>query len=111
MKEIITDGSVLRITVDGGGCSGFIYKFDLDRNISEDDRVFGRNGVEIIIDPVSFSYIKGSVVDYEEQLIKSSFKIVNNPIADDGCSCGSSFSVKMWSTLLSMFLEKERRRK
>ncbi len=58
-------------------------------------RVFAKDDVKIVVDPESFEFIKGATVDYEEQLIRSSFKISDNPLAADGCSCGSSFSVKV----------------
>lgn len=95
LKEITSDGSNLRIIVEGGGCAGFQYKFQLDNVISKDDRVFERDNVRIVIDPDSLQYINGSTIDYEVQLIRSAFKITNNPQASEGCSCGSSFSIKV----------------
>jgi iron-sulfur cluster insertion protein len=83
---------MLRITVSGGGCSGFQYGFSLDDQKNDDDRLFERDGVTVVIDEVSLDLLKGSEVDFVEDLIGSYFAI-KNPNATSTCGCGSSFSV------------------
>ncbi|XP_061599567.1 iron-sulfur cluster assembly 2 homolog, mitochondrial [Cololabis saira] len=95
MAEIMERGEYLRIHVEGGGCSGFQYKFSVDRNRNEDDRVFEQGDVGVILDQDSLEFVKGSTVDFSQELIRSTFLILKNPQADHGCSCGSSFSVKL----------------
>jgi len=86
----------LRITVEGGGCSGFQYHFNLEefQRPTEDEHVFEKDGRKVIVDDVSLPFISGSEVDFEEEMIRTSFKIVDNPNSDSSCSCGSSFSAK-----------------
>lgn len=83
--------AILRLSVDGGGCAGFTYKFELGE-AGEDDQVTSTDGVRLVIDPVSLELLQGSEVDYVEDLGGASFK-VTNPNAASGCGCGSSFSV------------------
>uniref|UniRef100_A0A3Q3EQN2 Iron-sulfur cluster assembly 2 homolog, mitochondrial n=1 Tax=Kryptolebias marmoratus TaxID=37003 RepID=A0A3Q3EQN2_KRYMA len=95
LSEIMAKGEYLRIHVEGGGCSGFQYKFSVDRNKNEDDRVFEDGGVGIVVDQDSLEFVKGATVDFSQELIRSTFQVLKNPQADHGCSCGSSFSVKL----------------
>ncbi|NWR63036.1 ISCA2 protein, partial [Bucorvus abyssinicus] len=91
----ITEGSeFLRLQVEGGGCSGFQYKFSLDTVINPDDRQGQRGGARVVVDVDSLAFVKGSMVDFSQELIRSSFQVVSNPQAEKGCSCGTSFSVK-----------------
>ncbi|KAH8293014.1 hypothetical protein KR054_006112, partial [Drosophila jambulina] len=95
LREICVDGSFLRVTVEGGGCSGFQYKFDLDSKLNEDDREFGEDKAKVVIDTISLEYCSGATVDYHSELIRAGFRMVANPLAEQGCSCGSSFSIKL----------------
>jgi iron-sulfur cluster assembly accessory protein len=85
-------GAKLRLSVLGGGCSGFQYKFDVEREVASDDISIERDGVTMLIDPVSLQYLTGSEVDFVDDLIGASFK-VNNPKAKASCGCGTSFSL------------------
>lgn len=88
-----SDGSTaLRVSVEGGGCSGFSYKFDLVKSKQPDDLVLGRDNASLVIDPVSIMYMEGSVIDFVDDLIGQSFQI-NNPNATASCGCGTSFSL------------------
>ena len=81
-----------RITVLGGGCAGFQYKFDFENELNSDDILISRSKIEILIDNTSYNFIKGSKIDYINELIGSSFK-VTNPQASSSCGCGTSFSI------------------
>ena len=83
---------MLRLTVLGGGCSGFQYKFGLDDTVNEDDRTFTHNGTQVVTDEVSLELLGGSVVDFKEDLGGSYFSI-DNPNATANCGCGVSFSI------------------
>ena len=83
---------LLRVSVEGGGCSGFQYKFDLVPQAEPDDIVLERSGAKVIIDPVSLGFLAGSEIDFVDDLIGASFR-VNNPKATQSCGCGTSFSI------------------
>lgn len=95
LQAICDTDEFLRLSVESGGCSGFQYKFELDTSVTKEDCVIEKHGVKIVVDTTSLEYVKGSTVDYEQQLIRAAFKLVGNPKAEDGCSCGASFSVKI----------------
>ncbi|MEI8393156.1 MAG: iron-sulfur cluster insertion protein ErpA [Rhodospirillaceae bacterium] len=85
-------GLMLRLSVSGGGCSGFQYGFTFDDNRNEDDAVFERDGVRVVVDDCSLDLLAGATLDYVEDLIGASFQ-VRNPNATASCGCGSSFAV------------------
>ena len=85
-------GAALRISVKGGGCSGFQYTYDVDRARADDDFVASRDGATVVIDPVSLELLKGSELDFVDDLMGQAFKI-KNPNATASCGCGVSFSV------------------
>ena len=84
--------AILRLAVDGGGCAGFTYKFELAEAADSGDVIAETDGVQLVVDPVSPELVKGSAVDFVEDLGGAAFK-VTNPNAASGCGCGSSFSV------------------
>jgi iron-sulfur cluster assembly accessory protein len=86
------EGAMLRISVEGGGCSGFQYKFDVDRAKAEDDMVIAREDAVVLVDSASAPFLAGSEVDFVDDLVGSSFRVVN-PNATASCGCGTSFSV------------------
>ncbi len=94
LSKVLADepGAALRISVQGGGCSGFSYKFDLDAKRADDDFVASRDGVTVVVDPVSLEMMKGSELDFVDDLMGRAFK-VKNPNAVAACGCGVSFSV------------------
>lgn len=87
-----TKPAILRLSVEGGGCSGFQYKFDLADTAEGDDMVSETDGVQLVVDPVSLDLVGGSVVDFVESLGGAAFR-VENPNAAAGCGCGSSFGI------------------
>ena len=84
--------AILRLSVDGGGCAGFQYKFGLADAIETDDIVAEESGVRLVVDAVSLDLVRGSAVDYVENMGGASFR-VTNPNAASGCGCGTSFSI------------------
>ena len=84
--------AILRLAVDGGGCAGFTYKFELVAVAEGDDEVAETDGVKLVVDPISLELVKGSAVDFVEDLGGAAFS-VTNPNAQSGCGCGTSFSV------------------
>jgi iron-sulfur cluster assembly accessory protein len=84
--------AILRLAVDGGGCAGFTYKFELTDEPESEDEVAETDGVKLVVDPMSLELVKGSAVDFVEDLGGAAFR-VTNPNAQSGCGCGSSFSV------------------
>jgi iron-sulfur cluster assembly accessory protein len=99
-KSMSNDDLYLRVVVDSGGCSGFQYVFnmekseDVDELSSSEDLVFQKSGAKVKVDPGSFEFIKGATIDFEQELIRSAFAIVNNPQSESACGCGSSFALK-----------------
>lgn len=83
---------VLRVAVDGGGCSGFQYSFNLDHGVKAQDLVVERDGAKVVIDEISLVYMAGSEIDFVDDLIGASFQ-VKNPNAVASCGCGTSFSI------------------
>ncbi|MBB5047881.1 iron-sulfur cluster assembly accessory protein [Rhodopseudomonas rhenobacensis] len=93
--EILTkegDGAMLRISVEGGGCSGFQYKFDVERARNADDTVIARDSAVVLVDSASVPFLEGAELDFVDDLIGASFR-VNNPNATASCGCGTSFSI------------------
>ena len=84
--------AMLRLAVDGGGCAGFTYRFELTEAAESDDEVAETDGVKLVVDPISLDLVRGSAVDFVEDLGGAAFKVLN-PNAQSGCGCGSSFSV------------------
>jgi iron-sulfur cluster insertion protein len=95
VKELIDEegnpGLKLRVFVTGGGCSGFQYGFTFDEDVNEDDASMEKNGVTLLIDAMSYQYLVGAEIDYQESIEGSQF-VIKNPNASSTCGCGSSFS-------------------
>ncbi len=85
-------GSMLRVYIQGGGCSGFQYGFALEEQENQDDMVVETDGVKLLVDPMSFQYLMGAEIDYLEDLQGARF-VINNPNASTTCGCGSSFGI------------------
>ncbi|CAK5068965.1 unnamed protein product [Meloidogyne enterolobii] len=96
LGKVSSPGENLRISVDSGGCSGFEYKMILDKEINEkeDEIIKFSNGASVVIDKISLEFIRGSKLDYSEDLMRAAFRIIDNPKATNGCSCGASFAPK-----------------
>jgi len=96
VKELIEEENngalMLRVFISGGGCSGFQYGFSFDENITEGDTIVEKDGVKLLIDPMSIQYLTGAEIDYSEGLEGAQF-VIRNPNAQTTCGCGSSFSV------------------
>ncbi|MBL7003887.1 MAG: iron-sulfur cluster insertion protein ErpA [Gammaproteobacteria bacterium] len=92
IKEEGNDALRLRVFVQGGGCSGFQYGFTFDEEQKEGDKEIEKNGVLLVVDPMSYQYLVGAEVDYKESLEGSMF-VINNPNATSTCGCGASFAV------------------
>lgn len=86
------DGAMLRLTVSGGGCSGFQYGFAIDDQVNADDHTFAKDEARVVVDDVSLDLLAGSEIDYVDELIGASFQ-VKNPNAASSCGCGTSFSI------------------
>ncbi len=91
IEEEKNESLKLRVFVSGGGCSGFQYGFTFDENIQDGDTRVEKNGVTLLVDPMSFQYLSGAEIDYKEDLEGSQF-VIKNPNATTTCGCGSSFS-------------------
>jgi iron-sulfur cluster assembly accessory protein len=85
-------GAMLRVSVEGGGCSGFQYKFDVEHAKAPDDLVVSRDDAVVLIDPLSLQYLAGAEIDFVDDLIGASFKVAN-PNATASCGCGTSFTI------------------
>lgn len=92
IAAVEAEPTMLRVAVEGGGCSGFQYKFDLVHEAADDDHVIEKGGARVLIDPVSLPLMAGSVIDFVDDIIGAAFKI-RNPNATSSCGCGTSFSM------------------
>ena len=95
VRELLTEENnpslKLRVFVQGGGCSGFQYGFTFDEDVADDDTTIERDGVQLLVDPMSFQYLVGAEIDYKDDLEGSQF-VIRNPNANTTCGCGSSFA-------------------
>ncbi len=96
VRELVAEENnpalMLRVFISGGGCSGFQYGFTFDENVQEGDTKVEKNGVSLLIDPMSYQYLMGAEIDYQESVSGAQF-VIKNPQAKTTCGCGSSFSV------------------
>ena len=87
----------LRLQIDGGGCSGFEYKFEVERAdapVDEEDHVFTRDSSSVVVDDSSLEFVRGATIDFQQEMIRSAFAVVDNPNSESACGCGSSFALK-----------------
>ena len=96
LRELVTEEDnpnlMLRVFVQGGGCSGFQYGFTFDESLNEGDFDFNYDDVRVVVDSMSMEYLRGASIDFQDNLAGSNF-VINNPLATSTCGCGSSFSV------------------
>jgi iron-sulfur cluster insertion protein len=88
----VEHAALMRVSVEGGGCSGFQYRFDLVQERAPDDIVVERDGARVVVDPISLGFVRGAEIDFVDELIGAQFKI-NNPNVTTSCGCGTSFSI------------------
>ena len=86
------DAALMRVSVEGGGCSGFQYRFDLVQDPAPDDIMIERDGAKVVVDPISLGFVRGAEIDFVDELIGAQLKI-NNPNVTASCGCGTSFSI------------------
>ena len=87
----------MRLQIDGGGCSGFEYKFEVekaDAPVDEEDHVFTRDESSVVVDDSSLEFVRGATIDFQQEMIRSAFAVVDNPNSESACGCGSSFALK-----------------
>ena len=96
LKEILDKDEFLRVLVEGGGCSGFQYKFEVDKEVDmEEDVTFDTDGGKVVCDGVSLKILNGATLEFHKDMLRAGFRIVDIPQAEKGCSCGVSFSMKL----------------
>ena len=99
ISQLEADGAParLRLQIDGGGCSGFEYKFEVERAdapTDDDDHVFTRENSSVVVDDSSLEFVRGATIDFQQEMIRSAFAVVDNPNSESACGCGSSFALK-----------------